>query len=85
MPPDEPVTRAVVLLRFSRQLRIAMQAAGLGRSPTKLSHQFNLRYHGQPVTVSAANNWIWGVSLPHIDKLIVLSEMLNTSLDTFLK
>ena len=56
----------------------------MGRSPTKLAHQFNLRYLGRSISVTAANNWIWGVSFPQWDKMIVLSEVVGVSLDTLL-
>ena len=78
------MTRGILLKRFSQRLRGAMQKAGMGRSPTKLAHHFNLRYWGQSITVTAANNWIWGVSFPQWDKMIVLSEVVGVSLDTLL-
>jgi hypothetical protein len=79
------LTRTILLERFSSHLRLAMRQRGMGRSPTKLAHKFNLNYWGRSVTVTAVNNWIWGVSLPHLDKLIVLSEVLHISLDQLLK
>jgi hypothetical protein len=62
-----------------------MKEAGMGRSPTKLADRFNLRYYGRSISIQAANGWIWGKSLPQLDKLIVLSELLDTSLDKLLK
>jgi hypothetical protein len=74
------VDRAVLLGRFSCKLHAAMKRKGLGRSPTKLAHHFNLCYLGQPVTVQAVNNWINGRSFPHFDKLIVLCDLLEICL-----
>ena len=62
-----------------------MATAGWGRSPTKLATQFNLRYHGRSISVTAANKWIWGKSLPQLDKLLVLCDLLKMSLDTLLR
>ena len=62
-----------------------MARAGLGRSPTKLAHLFNLRYYGRSISVTAANKWIWGKSLPQLDKLLVLCELLKMSLDALLR
>ena len=62
-----------------------MKLAGWGRSPTKLANQFNLRYHGRSIRVTAANKWIWGKSLPQLDKLIVLCDLLKMSLDALLR
>lgn len=80
-----PITKSILLVRFSQRLRGAMEKAGLGRSPTKLAHLFNLRYYGRSISVTAANKWIWGKSLPQLDKLIVLCELLGVSLDTLLR
>lgn len=62
-----------------------MRSAGLGSSPTKLAHRFNLQYWGRSITVTTASNWMWGKSLPHLDKLVVLAEILETSLDALLR
>jgi len=53
-------------------------------SPTRLANHFNLSYWGQSITVTAADNWINGKSLPKMDKMIVLAEILNTTLDGLL-
>jgi hypothetical protein len=74
------VDRAVLLGRFSGRLHAAMKRKGLGRSPTKLAHHFNLCYFGQPVSVQAADNWINGRSFPQVDKLIVLCDLLEICL-----
>jgi transcriptional regulator with XRE-family HTH domain len=61
-----------------------MRQKGLGMSPTRLANHFNLSYWGQSITVTAADNWINGKSLPKMDKMIVLAEILNTTLDGLL-
>lgn len=77
--------RGVLLIRFSARLTEVMKQHGMGMSPTKLAHQFNQRYWGQSITVGAAGNWINGKSLPQLDKLVVLSELFNTSIDCLVK
>jgi transcriptional regulator with XRE-family HTH domain len=73
---DKTKTQA---MRFAHRLRSTMQAAGLKISPTSLAHEFNLRYWGKGITVTAASNWLNGVSVPKMDKLITLASVLQVS------
>jgi hypothetical protein len=50
-------------------------------SPTALARDFNLRWRGTPVTVNATRKWLTGESIPTMDKLTVLANMLDSSED----
>lgn len=63
---------------FSKRLTEAMRKAGIDtRSPTQVAREFNLRYHGDPVTTQGVRKWLTGDSLPSQDKVRVLSEWLG--------
>ncbi len=65
---------------FSRRLKEAMRRADLdaGR-PTRMARDFNLRYHGAPVTVQAIRKWLDGAALPSQDKLCALAAWLEVT------
>ncbi|MBI2313719.1 MAG: hypothetical protein HYU77_14560 [Betaproteobacteria bacterium] len=46
-------------------------------SPTRIAREFNLRYHGNPVTTQSVRKWLSGKSLPAQDKVRVLAEWLE--------
>lgn len=48
-------------------------------SPTKLAREFNLRWRGSPITPNSARKWITGESIPTLDKIDLLANMLGTS------
>jgi len=63
---------------FSKRLKEAIRKAGAGPgSPTRIAREFNLRYHGDPVTTQAARKWLAGKSLPSQDKIRVLASWLD--------
>jgi len=62
---------------FSKRLRAAMKAAGMKASGTELERAFSLAWHGRPISVQTASNWISGKYLPTHDKLPVLATVLK--------
>src|SRR3989337_4510702 len=63
---------------FSRRLREALRKACPGPvSPTGIAREFNLRYHGNPVTSQAVRKWLAGKSLPPQDKIRALALWLE--------
>lgn len=63
---------------FSRRLREALRKACPGLvSPTDIAREFNLRYHGNPVTAQAVRKWLAGKSLPPQDKIRTLALWLD--------
>ncbi len=63
---------------FSKRLKEAMRRARVdAASPTRIAREFNLRYHGDPVTTQAARKWLSGQSLPSQDKIRVLAGWLD--------
>lgn len=65
---------------FSRRLKDAMRRAQIGsRGATYLAREFNLRYHGAPVTAQAARKWLNGTALPPQDKIRELARWLKVS------
>jgi transcriptional regulator with XRE-family HTH domain len=63
---------------FRKRLRAAMKAAGMKPSGPELERAFNLEWHGQPVSVQTASNWISGKHMPRPDKLLALARALKT-------
>lgn len=65
---------------FSKRLR---EAIGETRenvaSPTRIAREFNLRYHGNPVTGQAVRKWLNGGAIPSQEKILVLAGWLNVS------
>lgn len=66
---------------FSQRLCQAVAAMGWEESPTFVAREFNLRWRGQPITVNAVRKWMLGQSMPTLDKLQVLADLLGTNED----
>ncbi|TXF10530.1 hypothetical protein [Pelomicrobium methylotrophicum] len=65
---------------FGKRLVEALRKAGVDtRSPTRVAREFNLRYHGDPVTTQGVRKWLTGRSLPSQDKIRVLADWLGVS------
>lgn len=63
---------------FSKRLREAMRRMHLDTgSPTHIAREFNLRFHGDPVTTQAVRKWLTAKSLPSQDKIRVLALWLD--------
>jgi transcriptional regulator with XRE-family HTH domain len=76
-----PEDKAEQLLAFTKRLETLLLKKGKTLSPTALARDFNLRWRGMPVTVNATRKWLMGQSMPTMDKLSVLANLLNTSED----
>lgn len=48
-------------------------------SPTRIAREFNLRYHGNPVSTQAVRKWLMGRALPSQDKIRALALWLDVS------
>jgi hypothetical protein len=64
---------------FSQRLAQLLLSNNRSLSPTKLAREFNLRWRGAPVTPNAARKWILGESIPTLDKIDVLANLLGTN------
>ena len=65
---------------FSRRLRDSLRRAKAdASSSTFVAREFNLRYHGSPVTAQAVRKWLSGKSLPSQDKIQALALWLEVS------
>jgi hypothetical protein len=65
---------------FSRRLKEAMRRARVdASSPTRIAREFNLRYHGDPVSTQAVRKWLSGKALPAQDKVRALGLWLDVS------
>lgn len=65
---------------FSKRLLEALRKARQdASSPTRMAREFNLRYHGSPVTAQSVRKWLTAKSVPSQDKVRVLAEWLNVS------
>lgn len=63
---------------FSKRLKEAMRRSRVdAASPTRIAREFNLRYHGDPVTTQAVRKWLSGQSLPSQDKIRALAGWLD--------
>lgn len=76
-----PEDKAEQLHAFTKRLETLLLKKGKTLSPTALARDFNLRWRGMPVTVNATRKWLMGQSMPTMDKLSVLANLLNTSED----
>src|SRR3990172_3728959 len=55
---------------FSRRFKEAMRKIRVDAdSPTQVAREFNLRYHGDPVTAQAIRKWLAGKGLPSQGKV----------------
>jgi hypothetical protein len=66
---------------FATRLQSQLQLRGKTISPTLLAREFNLRWRGSPVSTNAARKWLYGSTLPKMEKIEVLAKMLGTSPD----
>ncbi len=65
---------------FSRRLKEAIRRARIDiSSPTLIAREFNLRYHGDPVSTQAVRKWLLGKALPSQDKIRALAMWLDVS------
>ena len=48
-------------------------------SPTQVAREFNLRYHGDPVTAQTIRKWLAGKALPSQDKIRALAMWLEVT------
>ena len=64
---------------FSTRRHLALQRKGKRPSPTALEREFNLRWRGVPITVTATRKWLLGLAVPTLDKLRVLALWLDVS------
>lgn len=64
---------------FGTRLVQQLQSHQKSLSPTTLSREFNLRWRGAPVSPNAARKWLLGESIPTMDKIEVLANMLGTN------
>ncbi len=63
---------------FSKRLREAIRKARVDmRSPTFVAREFNLRYHGDPVSTQTVRKWLSGKALPSQDKVRALGLWLD--------
>ncbi|MEK6842742.1 MAG: hypothetical protein AABX84_02905 [Nanoarchaeota archaeon] len=65
---------------FSQRLRQSLNNANCpNNSPTKLMHNFNMRFPGRSITVHAARKWLVAEAIPTQDKIHTLAEWLLVS------
>jgi hypothetical protein len=65
---------------FSKRLKEAIRKARIDiGSPTLIAREFNLRYHGDPVSTQAVRKWLSGKALPAQDKIRALGLWLDVS------
>jgi hypothetical protein len=64
---------------FAKRLQSQLLLRGKPVSPTLLAREFNLRWRGSPVSTNAARKWLYGPTLPKMEKIQVLAKMLGTS------
>lgn len=63
---------------FSKRLKEAIRKARIDMSsPTLIAREFNLRYHGDPVSTQAVRKWLLGKALPSQDKIRALGLWLE--------
>lgn len=65
---------------FSKRLKEAMRKSRIDvSSPTLIAREFNLRYHGDPVSTQAVRKWLSGKALPSQDKIRAFGLWLDVS------
>ena len=64
---------------FATRLREAMELAGYDPKPAVLEREFNLRWHGKPMTLHGVRRWLLGEAIPGQDKVVTLAEWLGVS------
>lgn len=70
--------------KFAQRLRRIMQDSGYRISATALAHEFNLRDNGEGISVASASNWLNGISIPKMDKLITLAGLFQVQIQDLL-
>lgn len=70
-----------VVLAFTARLQKRLREKGKTLSPTALTREFNLRWRGSPISVNATRKWLNGDAVPTLDKLSVLANLLDVSVD----
>lgn len=68
--------------QFGARLREAMVRAGYDPKPALLEREFNLRWHGKPMTLHGVRRWLLGEAIPGQDKIVTLAEWLQVSPQT---
>ena len=63
--------------KFSARLRTALRDAGIDESGTVLMKRFNARYRGVSVTSQTVSGWLSGKSMPRLDKVRTLADVLG--------
>ena len=66
---------------IAERLQQVLQKRGKRLSPTDLERAFNLRWRGEPVSVTTTRKWLLGLAIPTLDKLRVLALWLDVSED----
>jgi transcriptional regulator with XRE-family HTH domain len=66
---------------IAARLHLALQKKGKRPSPTDLEREFNLRWRGEPVTVTTTRKWLLGLANPTLDKLRILALWLDVAED----
>ncbi len=64
---------------FATRLQSQLLLRGKPVSPTLLAREFNLRWRGSPISTNAVRKWLYGPTLPKMEKIQVLAKMLGTS------
>jgi hypothetical protein len=64
---------------FGKRLESQLLGKRKPLSATKLARDFNLRWRGVPISTNAARKWLMGESIPTMDKIDLLANMLDTS------
>ena len=65
---------------FSRRFKEATRKMRVNvDSPTQVAREFNLRYHGEPVTAQTIRKWLAGKALPSQDKIRALASWLEVT------
>lgn len=70
-----------VVLAFTARLQKRLREKGKTLSPTAPAGEFKLRWRGSPISVNATRKWLSGEAVPTLDKLSVLANMLDVSVD----
>ena len=66
---------------FATRLQSQLLLRGKPISPTRLAREFNTCWRGAPVSTNAVRKWLYGPTLPKMEKIQVLAEVLDTSVE----
>jgi transcriptional regulator with XRE-family HTH domain len=66
---------------IAERLQQALHKKGKRASPTELEREFNLRWRGEPVSVTTTRKWLLGLASPTLDKLRILALWLDVAED----